>query len=113
MHLEQPTEITGRQIGKQLCHPPVTIGPLDPFLHHRIAHRGAGGGPFERAAVELAVQQLPVIQGLADVGIAPAIARANLLRPPQMQIQQKVGGAGGEQGLHRVPWLALKRHHHQ
>jgi hypothetical protein len=59
------------------------------------------------------MQQLTVIESLADVGIAPAVARDDLLRSPQMQIQRKVGVTSGEQVFHRVPWLPLKGHHHQ
>ena len=42
-------------------------------------------GPFEGCAVELAMQLLAVIDRLTDVGIAPAIARWDLLGLPQVQ----------------------------
>jgi hypothetical protein len=59
------------------------------------------------------MQHHSVNQSLADEGIAPAVARCDLLRPPQVQIQRKCRLASVAHPLHGVLRLPLERHHHQ
>jgi hypothetical protein len=68
---------------KLLCHPPVAFAPLDPFGHHRITHR-------DDLNLTLAGDGQAPMATLAIKRIAPALARFDFLRPPQVQIQRKI-----------------------